>query len=282
MKPQRILITGGCGYIGSALFRYLTERGHACCSVDNVKRGNPGRIQPNIHIDFTMMVPEHFAPHGFDVLVHLAAMATVQECEKDPCGAFYDNLVYPVSMVTRCLKQGQQLIYASTGSVHSRNGLVTAYDYTKRSLEQAMRIFYPSAVGLRFGTVCGPSPNIRGTMLNAMVESGMRDGVVRANNLTARRPILGINDLCRAIEAQIDHPMPGVHDLCSFNTVVDEARLAVAGELGVETRIGPNSPTYDFAMPCAEWFRPRETLGSIINDLREFYARDPAAELEIA
>ena len=44
IKKQKILITGGSGFIGSAITRYLVEKGHSVTVIDNNSRGKTKRL----------------------------------------------------------------------------------------------------------------------------------------------------------------------------------------------------------------------------------------------
>ena len=47
MTTLKILITGGCGFLGSQLALYLCERGHDVVAMDNlVRRGSESNIGP--------------------------------------------------------------------------------------------------------------------------------------------------------------------------------------------------------------------------------------------
>ena len=44
MKKQKILITGGSGFIGSAITRHLVNKGHSVTVFDNNSRGKLRRL----------------------------------------------------------------------------------------------------------------------------------------------------------------------------------------------------------------------------------------------
>src|SRR4051794_23820864 len=100
------------------------------------------------------------------------------------------------------------------------------------------------------------------------------------SNPEIRRPILGIGDLCRAVEAIVRGPgVPGIYNVASFNTTVADAADAVAAAIGCPVRTMPPSPTYDFTMGVNKikdvfGVEPAETLQSIIRDLISWHRVD--------
>lgn len=280
---KKVLITGAAGFVGSALYRHLESREetgakrYQIAGIDNLRRGNPGCIPlsgtgEGEMLDYAWTHADQLT--GVDAIIHLAAHATVKECQDHPLEAFYNNLVHPVNLAVRLTQLYPAdalptLIYASTGSLHSTGPFTGIYDVTKRALEDALRQFYPSAVGLRFGTVCGVSPNPRRTMLNAMVDDALEHGRITVQNPAVTRPILAMKDLCRAVERMIENPIAGVHDLASFSGTVEALALTIAKETGAEMWRGEDSEAYDFDMPSRSLKGCIETLLHVIEDLIE-------------
>ena len=76
---KRVLLLGGCGYIGSRLGPYLRRRGHFVQSVDVEWFGNFSEYD-NWNMDFCALTREQL--DMFDVIVVLAGHSSVKLSEK--------------------------------------------------------------------------------------------------------------------------------------------------------------------------------------------------------
>jgi nucleoside-diphosphate-sugar epimerase len=242
MSLPAVLVLGGHGYIGSALVTYLTDRGFPLQSVDLGLRGNPGRL-PGLKAPYQELTARDL--EAFDSVVLLAGHSSVAACDRSPVEAFGNNVAAFAGLVHKLKKQ--KLIYASSISIYidtqgrlasEEDDLpeaVSYYDCHKQLIERYAEVAYPNSYGLRFGTVSGPSPNLRPELLlNSMVLSALEQGCVRVANRNAHRPLLGINDLVRAVEAVLigDVP-PGRYNLASLDCTIGEVADQVARRFSV-------------------------------------------------
>lgn len=286
-----IMVIGGCGYVGSALCEELVGRGHDVFSVDDVRRSDPGIVR-NIRKDFADLDESDL--HDVDTVVLLAAHASVADAVREPDAAFVNNVVSFHRLLT---KVGQRrLVYASSSSVYSGTSGAEAsedaswtvaknmYDFSKFVDDGLATLSSVSYYGLRFGTVNGPSPNVRPElMLNRMVQTALAEGFVEIRNPGVNRPILAMKDLRRAVVAIIEgRGRPGIYNLASFNTTVRELGTTVASTLGVPLRVGEDVPTYDFSISTEKFrrefdFEFTESVGSVIADIVQHYRTHPGA-----
>lgn len=121
---QRILITGGNGYVGRQLTRQLIEA-HDVCVVDNLRLGQMrfseselGRIRFE-RADITdkpamETVVADFRP---DTIIHLAAIHYIPECEQEPADALRTNVLGVMNMLLAA-PEGARFVYASSGAVY--------------------------------------------------------------------------------------------------------------------------------------------------------------------
>ena len=174
---EKILITGGAGYIGSILTPILLERGYQITVFDNFMFGaqplfgfstNPKLkiIEGDVREKKTLAleVKKH------DWIFHLAAIVGYPACAADPTRALSTNVEGTRNLVS-ALEKGQRLIFASTGSTYGKvEGIateetpinpLTLYGKTKRECEDMVIQSSIESVILRFATVFGTSPRMR-------------------------------------------------------------------------------------------------------------------------
>ena len=259
---MKILVTGADGYIGKSTSSALSLN-HAVSVSDII-----------YHMDYRDITPKIL--EEFDAIIHLAAHSSVRACQDDPIGAFDNNLSGVIGLVGK-LRPDQKFIYASSGSLYSDGiggsaaSFRNMYDMTKYAADAAVRLLRPkNSYGLRFGTVCGASPNMRwDLMLNGMVRDAKEKRVVTVVSPHTRRPVLAMSDLCRAVsQIMTDNAIePGIHNLMSFSGTVSSYAVAVAMNMNCDFIAKEGTTSYDFTMEPAPWFKPEATLPGLIREI---------------
>ncbi|KAA3607804.1 MAG: UDP-glucose 4-epimerase GalE [Planctomycetota bacterium] len=116
---MKVLVTGGCGYIGSATARLLRRRGHEVEVLDNLSEGHRAAWDgPFTELELL----DRDALHGwlqakqFDGLIHFAARAYVGESVLQPERYWRSNVV-PLIHLTEAL-EGVPIVFSSTCAVY--------------------------------------------------------------------------------------------------------------------------------------------------------------------
>lgn len=229
---------------------------------------------------------------NYHTVVLLAGHSSVPMCKGDRRSSFNNNVVNFITLLERieACKNPPRLIYASSSSIYGNTKDIAApedwerydpktyYDLQKQELDYYARLSDVEYYGLRFGTVNGWSPNLRvDIMLNKMYQCAIEDNLIFIFNKHIFRPILGIADLVRAVEAIIrgdDHR--GIYNLASFNASVEEISNSISRCLGGDVEIVDKgiSETYNFSINTNKFqetyrFEFRESVDSIVKSLRE-------------
>ena len=174
--PERVLVTGGAGYLGSTLVSQLLQEGYDVVVYDKFLWGI-GPLLPyvcNPHLEIVngdVLDKKHLANQmsSCDVIIHLAAIVGYPACEA------FKELAESVNIqgtknVVDLLLPGQQLIYASTGSCYGavENGLCTEETpinpltlYGRSKAEGEKMVLEAGGTALRLATVFGISPRLR-------------------------------------------------------------------------------------------------------------------------
>lgn len=285
MAVRSVLVLGGQGYVGSAVCGHLLAAGLAVRSVDLGLRGEFGPAAGDRRAYQALAADELAA---YDAVVLLAGHASVGACAADPAGAFANNVGGFVDLVHKL--RGQVLVYASSVSVCGRTGgrpadeadplpeAAAPYDLHKQAVERYARLAYPAAYGLRFGTVCGPAPNLRPELLlNGLVRAAVRDRRVEVANPAAHRAVLGVGDLGRAVRAVLAGGVPpGVYHLASAGVRIGDAAERVARRFGVPVVAVPGATAYDVRVSTARFERAAgfaftDTVDGLADALADHY-----------
>ena len=125
---NKILITGGAGYIGQNLVSYLEKKKYQISIIDNLSTSNS--INKNIKkkIKFykldlveTNRVKNFFKKKNFDLIIHLAAFSGVHEFNKNLLKSFNNNIVATRNLVNFGFKkENTKLIFASSAAVYGK------------------------------------------------------------------------------------------------------------------------------------------------------------------
>lgn len=284
---KNVLVIGGAGYVGSRLRLELAKS----YTVDSVDCCWYNHDKSSRRIDYAKLTSSELGK--YDVIVLLAGHSSVASCQ----GPIMDPWLNNVTNFTELLKKltTQTLIYASSASVYG-NSLpgelhkegsrkpfipVNNYDITKYALDlEAIKAIDEGkeVIGLRFGTVNGWSPYIRtDVMINAMYDSAQTTGNVNVSNKKINRALLGIDDLCCAVETVIKTPKPGIYNLASFNTTVEDIAAQLCENIGAKfVDRGNTQNAYDFGLDCGLFERKykftfKDTPETIVKGLQKHY-----------
>lgn len=186
MLRQRVLITGGAGFVGSHLTERLVREGWQVTIFDDfndaydsrIKRDNLSAIRKNVEliegdIRDAVLVERCFARGKFDLVVHLAARAGVRPSIQQPKLYMTTNIEGTFNLVDSCRHhEVGNFIFASSSSVYGVNRKVpfaetdpiertiSPYAATKLACEQICsnysHLFGIRTRCLRFFTVYGP------------------------------------------------------------------------------------------------------------------------------
>ena len=282
---MKITIIGGCGYIGSKLFLYLKDR-HVVNTIDTEWFGNT--VNPNnLCIDYTLT--DKCVHQDCDVIILLAGHSSVPMCINNRMESFKNNVQNFVQLLGRIEGTKTKLIYASSSSIYgdTKNRSVNEewrplgpknyYDLQKQEIDFYASLSDVEFYGLRLGTVNGWSPNLRvDIMLNQMYRSAVAEEHICVFNKEIFRPILGIEDLCRAVDVIIDGgDHRGIYNLASFNTSVKQLSERLSATFrNVEIIDKGNTPSYNFSIDTSKFqdtynFKFTESVESIVQSLKD-------------
>lgn len=173
---MNVLITGACGYIGSAVCWQLHQAGHRIVALDNMKYGAVDAIPPGVPLirrDLACPHDQHailyaLESNQIEAVCHLAAESEIPVCQHDPLLAYRVNVTGGLQLLEAMRRAGvPRLIVSSTAAVYahdqpmplteeSRLEAESPYGQSKLAFEQALRWMRNlSWVAFRYFNVCG-------------------------------------------------------------------------------------------------------------------------------
>lgn len=233
---MKILVTGGCGFIGANLVPLLEAQGHAVRVLDSEvlgKREHLGAfagefLRGDIRDEATLDA----ALDGIGAVVHLAADTRVIESIADPALNFDVNAVGSFRLLEAMRRKGvRRLVNASTGGaiigeaeppVHE--GMVPSpispYGATKLAVEGLCSAWSGSygfaALSLRFANVYGPRSFHKGSVVAAFCKRILSgEPLIVHGDGEQTRDFVFVEDLCQGIIAGLASGRSGVYQLGS-------------------------------------------------------------------
>ncbi|MGD0977368.1 MAG: NAD(P)-dependent oxidoreductase [Minisyncoccia bacterium] len=175
---EKILVTGGAGYIGSVLIPRILSEGYRVTLIDNFMYGQTPLLD-HCHNEFLVIVrgdardrtlmAEHL--RGTDFILPLACLTGAPLCEKDSWTS-QSVITGSIAMLLELRDRDQKIIYPTTNSGYGigRQGVectektplnpISLYGRLKTEAEKAI-LDAGNCISLRLATVFGTSPRMR-------------------------------------------------------------------------------------------------------------------------
>jgi nucleoside-diphosphate-sugar epimerase len=216
---QRVLVTGGLGYLGSIVCEHLLAADFGVTALDNLMYGTGQQglyhlcaspafdfIKGDVRDEALM----RSALRGAEVVIHLAAIVGASACDRDPAQATGVNLD-AVRLLNRLRSPRQLVIYPNTNSGYGTTSgesyctedsllaPISLYGKTKVEAERVL-LDSPNSVALRLATVFGMSPRMRLDLLvNHFVHAAFKDGYLVIFEKDFKRNFVHVRDVANCM-----------------------------------------------------------------------------------
>ena len=299
---ERVLVTGGAGYLGSILVPALLARGHEVRVLDSFLYRQASlldcchdeRLQV-VRADCRDRDAVEAALADVDLVIPLACIVGAPSCDADPFAARSVNLE-AIEMLLELRRPEQRVIFPTTNSGYgigepgkacteeSPLRPVSLYGVTKVEAEQKV-LDAGNSVTLRLATVFGTAPRMRLDLLvNDFVYRAVNDRTVVVFEGHAKRNYIHVRDVARAF----GHVIDGFESMQGrpYNLGLSDANLSklelcaaiqkeVPGFVYLEAPIGKDPDQRDYIVSNdrieATGFRPEWSLEAGIRELVKGY-----------
>jgi UDP-glucose 4-epimerase len=140
-RVNRVLVTGGCGFIGRALTNELLKRGYEVDVIDNISIGSEAVIPEGctfLRGDIRAM--DSIEDYPYKYIFHLAALSRIQPSFEKPFLTFSINVDGTRQAIEYAERNGSKLIFASSSSIHN-GGATSPYTMSKLMGEQWCKLY---------------------------------------------------------------------------------------------------------------------------------------------
>lgn len=290
---MNILVTGGCGYVGTVLVPRLLSEGHQVTVVDILWFGNSLKEHPNLRvIQADVRDVEKIPMDGIEVVIHLANIAN------DPTGDLNAKLTWEVNvlasklLVERAIEYGvSQFIYASSGSVYGVKSednvteelsLVPISDYNKtKMISERVLLSYADQITVqcvRPATVCGYSPRMRLDLsVNLLTMAALKNARITVFGGSQTRPNIHIQDMVGVYLHFLEKgkQLTGCFNAGFENLSIMEIAERVAERLPSEIVVTPSNDPRSYRLSSAKLlatgFKPEYSVSAGISEVIEAY-----------
>lgn len=159
---MKILVTGGAGFIGSAVSKLLLDQAHQVTVLDNLSHGHQDYVDSRANFiqadlldeaKLAEILPTH------DVIIHMASLIEVGESVKKPVEFVENNILGTIKLLEAMRKSNvKKIIFSSSACVLGQQE--NPYGLTKISMEQFCILYHKlynfDVVILRYFNPYGP------------------------------------------------------------------------------------------------------------------------------
>ena len=301
---NKVLVTGGAGFVGCVLVPRLLDQGYEVTVFDILYFGRQGlSSHPKLKvIDGDIRNGAQFAAavKGQDAVLHLAAISNDASFELDERLSTSTNLDCFEPVVVAAKAAGvKRFVYCSSSSVYGVSDApqvtedhplvpLTLYNKYKGMCEPLLfkhKADDFTCVTIRPATVCGYSPRTRlDVSVNILTNHAITNGLIKVFGGTQRRPNLHIEDMVDAYVLMLEAPHGKIHgetfniggENMSIGAIADIVKRVVEDEFPAKRPIGiETTPTDDIRsyhinsdkIARALGFTPKRTVEDAVRDL---------------
>ena len=288
-----LLVTGGCGYVGSRLTETLLARTtHDVTVVDTAWFGNYLAPHPRLTVrvaDVRAIDDMDLSP--FDTIFHLAGIANDPSAALNPYASWEVNVLGTMRLIDGAARHGvRQFVFPSSGAVYGVRSEpritedldlmpISDYNKTKMVAERVILSYSPSLVTtiIRPATVCGLSPRMRLDLtVNLLTMQALTKGAMTVFGGAQVRPNIHVDDLVDLYLFAYERRLSGIFNAAFENLTVLEIAETIARRVPATVTVqadnaDPRSYRLCSDRLCATGFRPKKNVAIAVEELASAY-----------
>lgn len=299
---MKILVTGGCGYVGSVLTEQLLQDGHDVCVVDIQWFGNPLKSHPNLQVlKQDVREVDEIPMEGIESIIHLANIANDPSVDLNPTLSWEVNVLAAQQLADRAVRAGvKQFIYASSGSVYGVKDEpqvtedltlvpISVYNKTKMVAERVLLSYRDQMQVhcIRPATVCGFSPRMRlDVSVNMLTFQALKNGKITVFGGQQTRPNIHMNDMVNVYRHFLASPeiLSGCYNAgfenISILDIAERVKQRVPCEIVITESNDPRSYRQNSDKLMATGFQPQYSVNDAIEEVISKYKSRELVESE--
>ena len=286
IDADRVLVTGGAGFIGSNVANRLAQTAEVI-AIDDASLGTPANLSDNVTY-LERDVCADGLPTDVDLVIHLAALSSYDMHEDDPTTGVRVNVEGFVNTVEQARNDGcDRIVYASTSSIYGSQTSPspesmpitarTGYEASKLARERYAEYFgshYDMRLaGLRFFSVYqgyGGAEGHKGTYANVIAQfaDDIAQGTqpVLYGDGTQTRDFTHVDDVVRAICAAGKERLHGCYNVgtgeaTSFNDLVSRINAHLDSTVSPRYIESPIPSSVYVEHTCADYTKLAQETG---------------------
>lgn len=296
---MKIIVTGGCGYVGSVLVNKLIQK-HYVKVIDNQWFGNYLTKNKNLEIEKLDIrdISDKLDIKGYDSIIHLANIANDPSVDLDPILSWEVNVLSAKKLIELCIKNKiKKFIYASSGSVYGIKNEenvtedldlvpISTYNKTKMICERVF-LSYKNDIDVliaRPATVCGYSPRMRfDVSVNLLTLQALKKKKITILGGDQTRPAIHINDMVSLYEhflfSNIEN---GIYNAGFENISILELGKKIKQKINCEIEIKESNDPRSYRLSSEKLlktgFKQNFFINDAIDQLKELYNNNKLIE----
>jgi len=261
---MKFVVTGGAGFIGSHLTKFLLENGHNVIVIDNLARGsleNLRKVESKIEFHKISILEYDKLKEivkDVDGVFHEAALASVPDSFKDPEKYFEVNATGTENILKLAKEFGFKVVFASSSSIYGDQTKfpiqedavrkpLNPYGESKLQAEKFAEQYAKDGVkviGLRYFNVfgIGQNPNYAGVIPRFIARLEQKKPPIIEGDGSQLRSFTYVDDVVKAnflaFKSNVDHAL--INIATGSNTSINELAKIIIGLSGLSLQ-----PIYD-------------------------------------